>query len=338
MTWRAGGRRRAAEAELRPAHARRAERDPGQVADGVHRDLRVVGARLDAQVAAADAAGSSSSPGKAGRSPAPPAGGRRGRSGRGPRSVNRHGPKPKVMVSPAAARPSASPVSSGGACVAPSGDRPVADRVPAVIRARGRRPVLQQRDQLRPVDAVGDVEGGEVQPVLRRRWRCRPGARRGRGRRGPRARSRARRAPPTAPPAATPRRPRRRSAPSRAPSSRPRGPPRRGASSSGSSVRLAVRPVTTAATVAVSLRQRLGDGVHGVGQRLHLRRREARVGREAAARPCRGGAARVERGEPRVQRRHERGVLRPPRPARRPCTARSAPSTLARKSERSVWE
>ncbi len=37
--------------ELGPAHRDRAEADPGQVADGVHRDLRVVGAGLDAQVA-----------------------------------------------------------------------------------------------------------------------------------------------------------------------------------------------------------------------------------------------------------------------------------------------
>ena len=42
-----------AEAELRPAHARGAEGDPGEVADRVHRDLRVVGAGLDAQVAVA---------------------------------------------------------------------------------------------------------------------------------------------------------------------------------------------------------------------------------------------------------------------------------------------
>ena len=43
--------RRPAEAELRPAHGDRAEADPGQVADRVHRDLRVVGAGLDAEVA-----------------------------------------------------------------------------------------------------------------------------------------------------------------------------------------------------------------------------------------------------------------------------------------------
>ena len=50
----AGRRRRgAAEAELGPAHGDRAEADPGEVADRVHRDLRVVGAGLHAQVAVA---------------------------------------------------------------------------------------------------------------------------------------------------------------------------------------------------------------------------------------------------------------------------------------------
>ena len=47
------GRRGAAEAQLRILHRDGAEADPGQVAHRVHRDLRVVGARLDADVAAA---------------------------------------------------------------------------------------------------------------------------------------------------------------------------------------------------------------------------------------------------------------------------------------------
>ena len=47
------GRRGAAEPELRPLHRGRAEADAGEVADGVHGDLRVVGARLDRDVAAA---------------------------------------------------------------------------------------------------------------------------------------------------------------------------------------------------------------------------------------------------------------------------------------------
>ena len=45
--------RRAAVPELRPAQLRAAEGDAAQVADGVHRDLRIVGAGLDAQVATA---------------------------------------------------------------------------------------------------------------------------------------------------------------------------------------------------------------------------------------------------------------------------------------------
>jgi hypothetical protein len=53
---RLGGRRRrgAPEAELRPPHADRAEPDAGQVADRVHGHLRVVRARLHAQVATGD--------------------------------------------------------------------------------------------------------------------------------------------------------------------------------------------------------------------------------------------------------------------------------------------
>src|SRR5690606_14640726 len=47
------GRRGATEAELRPAQIRAPEGDAAEVADGVHRHLRVVGTRLDAQVAAA---------------------------------------------------------------------------------------------------------------------------------------------------------------------------------------------------------------------------------------------------------------------------------------------
>ena len=48
-----GRPRGAAEAHLRPADARAPEGDPAQVAHGVHGDLRIVGARLDAEVAVA---------------------------------------------------------------------------------------------------------------------------------------------------------------------------------------------------------------------------------------------------------------------------------------------
>ena len=50
---RAARRRRAAEAELRPAHHDAAAAEPREVAHGVERDLRVVGAGLHAEVAAA---------------------------------------------------------------------------------------------------------------------------------------------------------------------------------------------------------------------------------------------------------------------------------------------
>jgi hypothetical protein len=51
---RAAGRRGAAEAQLRPAHHRDAARDAREVADGVEGDLRVVRARLHADVAAGE--------------------------------------------------------------------------------------------------------------------------------------------------------------------------------------------------------------------------------------------------------------------------------------------
>ena len=46
-------RRRPTEAELRPTHVCCSERDPREVPDGVHRDLRIVRARLDAEVTTA---------------------------------------------------------------------------------------------------------------------------------------------------------------------------------------------------------------------------------------------------------------------------------------------
>lgn len=49
-----GGGRRAPEAQLRPAQPRPAEREAGEVADGVHRNLRVVRAGLHAEIAAGD--------------------------------------------------------------------------------------------------------------------------------------------------------------------------------------------------------------------------------------------------------------------------------------------
>ena len=65
---RAARRGRAAEAELRPAHHDDAAAEPREVAHGVERDLRVVGARLDAEVAAALAPGRARRPPNAGSS------------------------------------------------------------------------------------------------------------------------------------------------------------------------------------------------------------------------------------------------------------------------------
>ena len=53
VSWLRLVRRGAAEAELGPAHRHRAAADPGQVADRVEGDLGIVGAGLDADVAAA---------------------------------------------------------------------------------------------------------------------------------------------------------------------------------------------------------------------------------------------------------------------------------------------
>ena len=160
------GRRRggAAEAELGPAHRDGAEPDPGQVADRVHGDLRVVGAGLDAQVAVAARRGRGCRPGSAAARGAA-AGCRSASPNRSlPSFSNRVGPNPKVRVRPAAFSPRASPVSVGGASYGVGGV--LADRAARRHLARGRRSSsLQQRDQL-VAGVGGDVEGGEVQPVL----------------------------------------------------------------------------------------------------------------------------------------------------------------------------
>ena len=112
---RARRRRRAAEAELRPADRDPAEADADQVADGVHGDLRVVRAGLDADVAVAarrvqvvrreTRQVDQRAPAAASASPN--------------RSSNSDGPKPIVSVSADAGRSSASPVSLGGASALP---------------------------------------------------------------------------------------------------------------------------------------------------------------------------------------------------------------------------
>jgi hypothetical protein len=71
----AARRRRSPEPELEPAHDDRAPTEPGQVAHRVEGDLRVVGAGLDRQVAAAprrleEVAGEAGQLGQGGRPPA----------------------------------------------------------------------------------------------------------------------------------------------------------------------------------------------------------------------------------------------------------------------------
>ena len=154
------GGRGLAEAELGPPHRGPAGGDPGQVADRVHRDLRVVGAGLHREVAAAAA------PGRACRRERGRSASAAGRLAARPnRSSNRAGPKPMVRVRLAASRPTASPVSDGGASRlvrAAAADPAVGGHLP------GRRgPVLEQRDQRGPVGGR-DVEGREVQVALHR--------------------------------------------------------------------------------------------------------------------------------------------------------------------------
>ena len=130
------GGRRAAEAELRPAHRDRAEADAGQVADRVHGDLRVVGAGLHAQVAAGP--GRVELVAREVRQVAQRRGRRSAsRTGRCPRRRGTApGPKPKVIVSPAGGSPIASPVSSGGRSArALDRRRPRRRRRPRVIRS-----------------------------------------------------------------------------------------------------------------------------------------------------------------------------------------------------------
>ena len=158
---RAARRRRAAEAELRPAHHDAAAADAREVAHGVEGDLRVVGAGLDADVAAAlrrvervvAERRQLLQRRRALRREAVAA------------SSNSDGPRPKVIVSRAVCSPTASPVSCGGAfgssLIGPAGS------AGGHQRRRGRPGAQQVLDVLARVGH--DVEGREVQPVLRGR-------------------------------------------------------------------------------------------------------------------------------------------------------------------------
>lgn len=124
------GRGGLAEAELRPADRDPAEADAGEVADGVHRDLGVVGTCLDAQVSSA-ACGVEIIAGEL-RQLDQRSGLRRSRPKRP--AANSEGPKPTVRVRRDGWRPSASPVSSGGASGRPP-KAPPPTASPRVIRA-----------------------------------------------------------------------------------------------------------------------------------------------------------------------------------------------------------
>ena len=137
--------------ELRPPDRDGAEADPRQVADRVHRDLRVVGAGLHARSPPRAAPGRAGRRGSgAGRAARPGWRSARPKRSRPSASRKRPGPKPKVMVSPPGGSPSASPVSSGGSQrVHPRWGRS-AGRPACGHPLGGRGPRLQQRDQRRP--------------------------------------------------------------------------------------------------------------------------------------------------------------------------------------------
>ena len=270
------GRGGLAEAQLRPADRDRAEADPGQVADRVHGDLRIVRAGLHAQVAAA-AAGSSLSPGKCGRSA----------SAAGRRSAARSGPGRPARTATGRSRRSASAGTAAARAprrCRPAGPRRAAGRAarrprgPAVIRRRPRVQSLQQPDQFGAV--VGrHVERGEVQPVLHRRWRCRlvapwkaTAAPAGGGRRRRRPSGAATRRP--RPPAAA------------APSASP-APPQ----PSSERRRRARRPLPSAAASSASSRPVTHDGGGELGQRLGERVRPRRTA------PCAASAPTVSYGD-----------------------------------------
>lgn len=157
----AGRRRgRLAEAQLRPADRGAAHADPGQVADGVHRHLRVVRAGLDAQVAAA--AGRvqvvAGEPGQIDErvgplvlQAEPPLGEQRGTEADRQRQPGRFETQRLARV-----------VRRG---LGQAAVRPVADRVTGRHPLGGPGPLLEQRDEFGPV-LRGHVERGEVQPVL----------------------------------------------------------------------------------------------------------------------------------------------------------------------------
>ena len=157
----AGRGRGAPEAELRPLHHHRPAADPGQVADRVEGDLRVVGARLDAEVAARDVGVDRL------RRQRRELAQRRGPPRREPEAVD------AVALEQAGAeaerdREPARQVPDRLAGVVGRAQRLVVARPGELAGGdprRRRRPLAQQLDELGAA-LGGDVEGGEVQAVL----------------------------------------------------------------------------------------------------------------------------------------------------------------------------
>ena len=135
--------------------------DAGQVADGVEGDLGIIGAGLDAEVAVR-AAGIERVSGEGGeRSRAPTGDETRARSGRRRRARRASRRTPKVIVRREAWRPTASPVSSGGA-LGTSLSRPAGS--PSVIRDAARGPRAKEVAHVLPAlrdEVEGRRNGGD---------------------------------------------------------------------------------------------------------------------------------------------------------------------------------
>ena len=168
VAWRGRGRRRPAEAELRPAHARpcRSRSGPGCG----WRARRPAGRRRrpGRRGRRRTAPGRGCRRGSAAAGAAPRAAGRRGRTGpRRPRPEQRR-PEAEGERQPDGGRPIASPVSSGGASYGPSigADPPGVRALRSSAAAASVQSCSSAISSSR--DVGGDVERGEVQPVLGR--------------------------------------------------------------------------------------------------------------------------------------------------------------------------
>ncbi len=160
---------RATEAELRPADGGASERDAAQVADRVDGDLRVVGARLDAEVAAGEAglqvvsreAGQLLQLGRPTVGDAEAVGAVLG--------AEERGAEPEGDREPAGGEPERFSGVDRGSERGTVDGATRRDLLPLRHPCRGDAPVLEQLDELLPGGARRHVVGGEVQPVLSRR-------------------------------------------------------------------------------------------------------------------------------------------------------------------------